>query len=260
MKRVALFFAFIFSFASSGWGQTGYNGVDNDGFIGVYEVNDQYYWWLCVEPEGTPAANFGNSFLADDLSFSDGWDQQNTERQAAYSGNPTAQAALAKQITVMQYVLDEYLPIATLTTPGALLEGSENADHYGNNEAFYNSMFAVQHFLAETYGKTTKVDFTDLSDYIDRWSGDLSAAGIARSDLFQDILADVAAQDGLNFFDTYTATFDDYYIANTLFPLGDPDNWQDALIIAVPVPEPSGAMLIGCFGFAVMVRRWRKLA
>lgn len=264
MKYIVLFCALLLSAAPSLKGQSVFNGVDNDGYIGVYDINDQHFWWLCIEPEGTPAAGPGDGFIANAVSFLEGWDQQNTERRDDYIANGAAQAALAKQVSVMQYVLDSYLPISTLTTPGALLEGSENSAHYGNNEAFYNSMSVVQHFLSETYGKTTKVDFTDMTGYADRWELDLTDAGIARSDLYQSILADVASKDGANFFDTYTA-INSYYIANTLYSLNNTDplasdyNWQDALIIVAPVPEPSGALLIACCGLAVMVRRWRRL-
>lgn len=265
MKRSVLFFVLLLAATAHSMAQSVFNGVDNDGYIGVYDIGDQYFWWLCVEPVGTPAPVAGDGFIGSAVSLFDGWDQQNTERQADYIASAAAQAALPKQISVMQYVLDTYLPISTLTTPGALLEGSENADHYGNNEAFYNSMNAVQQFLAETYGKITKVDFTDMSGYADRWALDNSDAGLARSALFQIILNDVAAKDAANFFATYSVV-NSYYIANTLYSLNNTDpldpnfNWQDALIIVAPVPEPGGALLIGCCGLAVLFRRWRRLA
>lgn len=260
MKFGVLFFSlFLSSFSLLFSQQPGFNGVDNDGYIGVYEIDGRHYWWLCVEPNGSPAADGGDAFLGDDLSIFDGWDQQNTDRQDDYTINPLAVAALSKQVSVIQYVLDAYLPITALTTPGQVLEGSENSAHYGSNNDFYNSMYAVQNFLAELYGKPTHTDFTDLGDFIDRWSGDLSSAGIARSDLYQSILTDIAGKDAADFFDTYVVV-NDYYIANTLFPVGDANNYQDALIIVAPVPEPGGALLIGCFGLAVMLRRWRRLA
>lgn len=247
------------------------NGVDNDGFIGVYEINGQNYWWLCVEPEGTPAASLTESFLADAVGFAVGWDQQNTERQNDYIGSAAAQMALPKQIVVMQYVLDTYLPLTTFSTPGAIQDHTNISANYAGNNDFYNSMYAVQQFLAETYGKNTKIDFTDMSGYADRWASlpTPTLAEEARSALYQDILTDIAAKDAADFFGTYsgsvftasyTALFDEYYLANTLYPLGDINNWQDALIIAIPVPEPSGALLIGCFGLSVLWKRWRKLA
>ncbi len=264
MKLVSLFLATFFTLCTTLLAQqVNITGVDNDGYIGVYEIGGQKYWWLCIEPNSTPGAGFGDQFEANQVSFQAGWDQQNTERQIDYNGDAIAQAALPKQIAVMQYVLDSYLPIATLTTPGALLDGSESSAHYGNNESFYNSLYAVQHFLTEVYGKTHS-DFSAVLAFDNRWDGDLSDAGIARSDLFEDILADVASKNDL-FFATYNVQ-NSYYVANTLFSENntnpnDPDfNWQDALIIVAPVPEPSGALLIGCCGLAVMFRRWRRLA
>ncbi|TDU73407.1 putative secreted protein with PEP-CTERM sorting signal [Prosthecobacter fusiformis] len=263
MKLASRIFYLLLTTTSLAFGQTvAVNGVDNDGYIGVYEINDQHYWWLCIEPVTTPAAIAGEGFFAEQTSLLSGWDQQNTERQLEYSNSLQAQAALSKQVSVMQYVLDTYLPITALTTPGQVLEGSENADFYESNNDFYNSMYAVQHFLTEMYGKPEHTDFTDLADFGDRWleESDFSASGIARSDLYQEILADVALKDGdVNFFNNYLVE-NDYYIANTLFGEASPDNWQDALIIVAPVPEPSGALLIACCGLAMMLRRWRKLA
>lgn len=266
-------FAFLAIFlATSTWVSAqslAVNGSGNDGYIGSYDVNEVYYWWLCVEPEGTPTASSGG-FLAYDVSLAAGWTTQNTERTAFYTTGPdaaAAQAALAKQIDIIEYVLDVYLPISTLSTPGALTQDDANPGYYGNNVAFYNAMFAVQQFLSETYGKPTRTDFTDLAaDYTDRWSGDMSAAGIARSQLFQSILDDIEAKDLANFFAGGYDAINDYFIANTPESLSntnplDPEyNWQDVLLIAIPVPEPSGALMIACCGLAVMMRRWRKLA
>ena len=275
MKFALLLLTLFFALAWSASAQSlPVNGVDHDGYIGVYEIDEQKYWWLCVEPGGTPAANSGDSFLADAVGFADGWDQQNIERQNDYIANSAARDALQKQIVVMQYVLDTYMPWSSFTTPGEIQDHTTVAANYGGYSNFYNSLYAVQQFLTETYGKTTKVDFTDMSGYVDRWASlpTPTAAEQARSDLYQMILADIAAKDGADFFGTYdlgdpsifnsayTAVFDDYYIANTLYPLLDSNNYQDALIIAIPVPEPSGALLIGCFGLSVLWRRWRKLA
>lgn len=262
----SLFIGLLMAVSSASAQSVVVNGVDSDGYIGVYDVNGSKYWWLCIEPNGSQEAGPTDGFIADQLGFSDGWDQQNVERQTLYSGSPAAQAALAKQISVMSYVLDTYLPISTLSTPGALQDYNEQSGFYGNDEAFYNSLNAVQNFLAEVYGKPAHTDFTNLADFVDRWiaANDTSAAGLARSDLFQDILDDVAAKDAANFFNTYTAQ-NSYFTLNTLQPTGnntdptDPNfNWQDALVIAIPVPEPGGALLIGCFGFMVMFRRWRN--
>jgi len=244
------------------------NHVDNDGFGGVYDINGQNYWWMCIEPNGSSATTPGNSsFLADALLFEPGWDQQNTERQNFYQSNPGYYTtAIPTQVRIMEYVLDAYLPWNTLAgASGRFAEQDSNAANYGNDDAFYNAFFAVQNFLSETYGKTVKgdlaTDFDDLNDYLDYNAGNMTAAGIARSSIFQSILNDVETKNAASFFDTYSAQHG-YFIANTLFSVSDPSNWQDALVIAsfTPVPEPSGALLIACCGVVVILRRWRKLA
>lgn len=92
----------------------------------------------------------------------------------------------------MSYVLDTYLP----STPGRFLEQSSNASLYGNDNTLYNSFFVIQNFLAETYGKPVKTDFTDLSDYKffngNSAGNPLSIAG--RELLFASILTDVATR------------------------------------------------------------------
>lgn len=259
MKLASWFFLLILSLAALGQAQAqslAVNGVDHNGYIGVYTINDQNYWWMCVEPTGTPAAESGESFLANQLSILGGWDRQNTERQALYAGDTIAQAALNRQVNLIGYVLDTYLPLDTLLNPAMLPAGSESSARYGNNETFYNSMTVVQHFLAEMYGKPQQSDFSDLSNFTDRWSGvDLTDAGLARSALFQSILQDIEGLDP-SFIDAYV-TQNAYYIANTLFPEADLENWQDALVIVAPVPEPGSALLIGCCGLALLLRRRR---
>lgn len=269
MKFGFLFFALFFTTATIAVGQFA-NGFSNDGYIGTYDINGTHYWWLCVEPEGTPAANLGQSLIADAVSIETGWDNQNTERATLYSNSPAAQAALAKQVNIMEYVLDNFLPISILSTPGALTEDDENSSYYSNDVEFYNAMYAVQHFMSETYGKITRTDFTDLAaDYTDRWAAanDFSASGISRSQLFQSILDAVELADQNDMFDVDYVPTNSYFILNSPYSLAnnsDPTagdfNWQDTLIIAIPVPEPSGALLIACCGLTVMLRRWRKLA
>lgn len=261
----------LFLVATTSWvdAQTiAINGVDRDGYGGVYEIqglasgfDGGNYWWMCIEPNGSPSPGAGGGFIADAISLTDAWDQQNTERLAFYDSNPGYRTtALPLQVSIMSYVLDTYLP----ATPGRFLEHSADASLYGTDDTFYNSFFTIQNFLAETYGKPTKTDFTDLSDYDFYETG--SAAGnpaalAARELLFTSILTDVEdkALNNPTFFDTYTAQ-GTYLVANTLFSEASPDNWQDALIVMTPVPEPSGALLIACTGLAVMLRRFRRLA
>lgn len=268
MKFLSLISALFLSAASLVSGQQVImNGVSTDGYIGVYETSDAFYWWLCIEPEGTPGAGPGSSFFADRLDLAaGGWTSQNTERAADFLA--ISAGIVQKQVGVINYVLDNFLPLATLQSPETLPAGAEIRTNFGNNDAFYNSLYAVQQFIAEVYGKQTHTDFTNLVDFTDRWSGDLSEAGIARSAYFQSILAEVASLDNgndpTNFFSNYTPE-NEYFVASTLYPLGnnvDPTdpafNWQDALIIVAPVPEPSGALLIGCCGLALLMRRWRR--
>jgi hypothetical protein len=269
MKHKKLFLTLLIGFAASAASaQTvGINGVDRDGFGGVYEIagtgfDGGNYWWMCIEPNGSPSAAAGDAFLADALSLSSAWDRHNTERLDFYTNNPSYYStAIPTQVSVMEYVLDTYLPWNLAGPSGRFAEQNANSADYGNDDAFYNAFFAVQNFLSETYGKNVKSDFTDMSDY-SFFAGNATgniAATAARSALFQSILDDVEAKALLNFFDTYTAE-GTYLVANTLFSTSDPQNWQDALIIVAPVPEPSGALLIACTGLVVMFRRFRKLA
>lgn len=242
---------------------TSITGGDNNGSGGVYTIGGQTYWWICVEPSVPGAVDEGQTISADLLSTLDGWDQQNTERLGIYTGDPGLYiTAIPKQVAVMEYVLDTYLPWNTLAgLSGRFAEQDSTSANFANDDAFYNPYFAVQNFVAENYGKAVKEDFTDMSDFMDYYAGDSSAAGIARSGIFQSILSDVELKDAASFFDTYTAQHG-YLIANTLFPEADPNNYQDALIIFsfAPVPEPGSALLIACCGIAVMLRRRRLQA
>lgn len=243
------------------------NGVDRDGYGGVYQIDgpasgfdNGNYWWMCIEPNGSYAPTLGDGFIADALSLTDAWDKQYTERLTDYDNNPGFRTtALPLQVSIMSYVLDTYLP----STPGRFLENSSDSSLYGTDDTFYNSFFVIQNFLAETFGKPAKTDFTDLLTDYAFYEG--NAAGnplsiAARELLFTSILTDVAdkALNNPTFFDTYTAQ-GTYLVANTLFSETSPDNRQDALIIMAPVPEPSGALLIACTGLAVMLRRFRRL-
>lgn len=261
MKLKALLIAALACLGSHVGAQTiAVNGVDDNGSGGVYDINGQNYWWLCIEP-GTPQT--GGAFLAQSAMFAEGWDQQNQERLNFFQSNPSLYSTvIPRQVAVMSYVLDTYLPWNTLAgASGRFAEQSSSSANYGNNDPFYNALFVVQNFLAETYGKTVLEDFTDLSSYVNYFAADMTAAGMARSSLFQLILDDVENLDQLDptFFDTYQAQHG-YSIVNTLYNQADPNNWQDALIIAsfAPVPEPGGALLLGCGGLAWALRRRRR--
>lgn len=233
--------------------------VDDNGVMGVYNISGQHYWWMCIEPN-TPA--LGATITAEQISFIEGWDQQNTQRLNIYQSDPALyyNSVLPKQVAVMSYVLDTYLPWSSMAgTSGRFIEQDQNSGAYASDHSFYNAMMVAQNFLAETYGKATKVDFKTMGDYdnyFDGIVGDPVAA--VRASLFQDILDDVMAKDLANFFATYQAQHG-YMIINTLFDESDPNNWQDGLIIysLAPVPEPGSALLVACCGLVWMLRRRR---
>ncbi|GEP44594.1 hypothetical protein [Brevifollis gellanilyticus] len=276
MKLNALFFTLLFGLAavSAQADPAVINGVDRDGWGGVYQIDgpafdNGNYWWMCMEPNGSPSATISEGFIADAITLLDGWDQQNTTRQNFFINDPSANPAL--QVRVIEYVLDTYLPWNLVGASNRFLEQSSNSSLFGTNDDFYNAFFTVQHFIEEAYGKGNMVDFTDMSEFLHDsqpgdvpWNGGNAAGNIdafnARMALFNSILNDVENKAGIaGFFENYNVQ-GTYIVANTLFPEGDDGNWQDALIILAPVPEPSGALLIACAGIVVMFRRFRRLA
>ncbi len=236
-------------------------GLDNNGdAIGQYVIGGQTYWWMCIEPGAAALSN--QTITAQTLSFQDGWTVQNVERNNIYLSDPTFYASIVpKQVTVMEYVLDTYLPWNTLAgASGIFTEQSGDYHNFSNNDPFYNAMYAVQDFLSQTEGKPPKSDFTNLSDYQDYYAGLGNATDDARSAIFQSILSDVASKDSSGFFATY-AVQHGYFTVNTFYNYADPNNWQDGLTIGsfAPVPEPGGALLIASFGIAWTLRRRRRI-
>lgn len=235
-------------------------GLENDGnAIGQYVIGGDTYWWMCIEP-GPPALS-NATITAQTYSLSQGWDKQNTERYAIYQDDLNNLAgdlynfALPKQVVVMEYVLDTYLPWSLAGASGRFLEQDPSFSAFDNDDTFHNSFFAVQNFLSETYGKVSKTDFTDMSNFVDYFQPLGTPVGDARSTIFQSILTDVEAKDLANFFDTYTAQHQ-YLTVNTFLPENDAANWQDGIII---VPEPGSALLIACCGIAWTIRRRRRI-
>lgn len=256
------------------------NGVDRDGYGGVYEISGAAffdggrYWWMCIEPtSGTTGAGFGQALIADAISLTDAWDQQNTERFNDYQNNGSFYTALPTQVRIMEYVLDTYLPWSEVGVSGRFTEQNSASTNYGTATTFYNAFFTVQNFLADMYGTPGKINFTDIGTTglnpftfeVGNAVGNTTAIA-ARQALFNTIINDVANKATTAFFDTYVVQ-GSYMVANSSFSLAnntDPNaadyNWQDALIILAPVPEPSGALLIVCTGLVVMLRRFRKLS
>lgn len=264
------------------------NGIDldpgpgtipaRDGYGGIYEINGTgfdggTYWWMCAEPvPGTTGAGPGEGLIAQALSLTDAWDQQNQERLNDYTANPGFYTtALPRQVQIMEYVLDKYLPWHLMGTSERFAEQSGVAANFGTNDAFYNAFFTIQNIITNLYGAPAKTDFSDIlagdaspfQFYAGNATGNLAAIA-ARQALFDTIVADI---DGLSnaFIDSYQVQ-GTYLIANSNYSTANnglaPDdatrNWQDALIIVAPVPEPSGALLIACTGLVVMLRRFRR--
>ncbi len=243
-------------------------GVRQVGYGGINNVNGDNFWWFCFEPNGSGAPDpdtgnpADNTFEANILSLSSGWISQNTERFNFFTSNPNLITDVVPvQVKVMQYVMDTYLPWDTLagasgkfTEQMAATSGIDPVDSH----PMYDALLAVQHFGTQVYGNVTKTDFTTFGDFTaPDWVGQgFSPAAItARDTIYNNILTDLQGKSG-SFFDTYTAEHE-YFITNSFFSEGSPQNWQDGIVIG-PVPEPSGALLIGAVGLLVTLRRARK--
>jgi len=274
--RLLLLFSCLFAVSARSQTIT-MDGIGHDGYGGVSAISGSgldggAYWWMCIEPTGgSTSLGEAHGVTVDALSLAAGWDRQNTERLTAFQGNPAFAAALPTQVRVMEYVLDTYLPWDLMGVSGRFAEQSGDSGLFGNDDAFYNSFFTIQNFIADMYGSPGKTDFTDItSGGLDPFVFELgnaegnAASLAARQALFDLILDDVAAKSGTSFFDTYTVQ-GTYLVASSSFPIANntdplaPDfNWEDALIIVSPVPEPGGVLLIGCAGIFVLLRRGRK--
>jgi hypothetical protein len=263
------------------------NGIDRDGFGGTYQIDGSgydngTYWWMCAEPlQGTGGAGSGQSMIANSLSLAGGWDRQNTQRLSDYSSNPGFySSAYTRQINILSYVLDTYLRWDLAGTSGRFSEQSSTAANFGSDDAFYNSFFTVQTVLTNLYGSPARTDYTNISTtdpadsqtkftfFQGNAAGNITALA-SRESLFNTIVNDIDTKAGTTFFDNYTSlgTYmiisSSYSTANNGIDPNDPNasekNWQDALVIVAPVPEPSGALLIACTGLAFMLRRFRRV-
>lgn len=224
-------------------------GVDGtDG--GLLEINQtDPYWWFCVQPDGSkgPIAADPAGYEGDVVSLDYGWTRQTTER-FAFAGNeatPAAQADLALQVNVIEYVLDTYLPWSETTDN--FLENVANpassTDQEANNN-FFNRFYAIQQYVKKLHAKLYQdtAAFTDLSVYSP--ASDLpnvTAAEVARNNFFNAIKADVNDKDATGFFANYDPIHE-YAIVNTFKSQADPLDYQDLIIIGT-VPEPSATLL-----------------
>jgi hypothetical protein len=223
-------------------------GVDGpDGGLLKVDQADPY-WWFCVQPDGSegPISAGPVGYEADVVSLEYGWTRQTTERFTfAGATTPAAQADLALQINVIEYVLDTYLPWNETTNN--FLENVADPASSTDQDAddnFFNRFYAVQQYVKRLHGKLYEdnTSFTDLSLFSP--SSDfqnLTAADVARNNFFNTIKADINNKDAANFFISYDPAHN-YAIVNTFKADADPLDYQDAIIIGA-VPEPSAALL-----------------
>ena len=216
---------------------------------GLLQLNQaDPYWWFCVQPDGSksPLAAGPAGYEADVVTLDYGWTRQTTERFAfAGTATPAAQADLALQVNVIEYVLDTYLPwsettdnfLENVATPPG--DTNQNADN-----DFFNRFYAIQQYVKKLHAKLYQDNsaFTDLSVYSPTSDIPVStAAEIARNNFFNAIKADVNNKDALDFFNSY-APVHEYAMVNTFKSQADPLDYQDTIIIGI-VPEPAASLL-----------------
>ncbi len=236
-------------------------GVDGlDGGLLQIDQTDEY-WWFCVQPDGSegPIAAGPAGYTAEVVSLEYGWTRQTTERFSFTNGtNPAAQADLALQVSVIEYILDAYLPWSE-TTNNFLNNKADpvgNTDQYDNLN-FFNRFYAIQQYVKKLHGKVYEDNtaFTSLSVYSpDSDIPNTSPAEVARNNFFNAIKADINAKAAADFFASYDPVHD-YAMINTFESQGSAADFQDAIIVGA-VPEPSTALL-GLGGLLLCARRRR---
>ena len=236
-------------------------GVDGaDGGLLKVDQSDEY-WWFCVQPDGSSgpiAAPTG--YTADIVSLDYGWTRQTTERFAfAGATNPSAQADLALQVNVVEYILDSYLPWSE-TTDNFLNNKADpvgNTDQYDNLN-FFNRLYAIQQYVKKLHGKLYEDNtaFTSLSLFSpDSDIPNATAAEVARNNFFNAIKDDINTKAAANFFASYDPVHA-YAMVNTFEGIGTANDFQDAIILGA-VPEPSAALL-GLGSLLVLGSRRRR--
>ncbi len=226
-------------------------GLPNRGnSIGQYVISGQTYWWLGINYGAVP---LDNASEADGQinTFPTAWVAQGINRSI---GGPDV---LAKQVAIVQYVLDANLPWDTLAgASGRFLEQNGDYHNYTSNDPFLNAMFAAEAFIGQTEAHSNQLDFTNLSNYTDPFTGLGDATDDARSALFQSILTDVAAKDAAGYFANYSPLHG--YESVSVPILGG--SFMDGLFLAsyAPVPEPRSALLIATCGLVFTLRRRRQ--
>lgn len=224
-------------------------GLPNGGsVIGQYVISGQTYWWLEINPN-TPPLDDATQNGAQINPVALGWATQD------WLNRHVADDALAKQTSIIEYVLDANLPWDTLAgASGRFLEQNGDYHNYTTNDPFLNAMFAAEAFIVQLYPRTTQSDFTNLSDFTDPFASLGDATDDARSALLQSILTDVAAKDAAGYFANYTAQHGYEVVTVPVLDGGG------GLFLAsfTPVPEPGSALLLAVTGLLATLRRRRS--
>jgi len=244
----------------------GVNGPDG-GLLNINKTDP--YWWFCVQPDGSrgPLSAPRGGYEADIVTLDYGWTRQTTDRFAFAGQAPvSAQEDLGRQVNVIEYVLDTWLPWNETTNNflNKVADPASSTDQAADIN-FFNRYYAAQQFIKKLYNKLYDDNngFQDLSLFSPANPfGTATAADQARHDFFNNMVADVRSQALDDLFLFYAAkhdyalvnTFADQYLADGSTP--NPDDWQDAIIIGYPIPEPSTG-LAGLVGIFLLIRRRR---
>ena len=246
-------------------------GVDGpDGGLLKIEKKDPY-WWFCMQPDGSrgPLSAGPVGYEADIVTLEYGWTHQTLNR-FTFAGNAPeqAQSDLARQVNVIEYVLDRWLPWEE-TTNNFLDKVSDpvaSTDQTADDN-FFNRYYAAQQYIKKLYIKLYDDNnaFQDLSVFNpdNPFSTTNGAADLARHDFFESIKQDVQSQALDDFFFSYAPehvynivnTSENQFLADGSTP--NPADWQDAIIIGYPdkIPEPGTTAL--ALGSLLMLGRRR---
>jgi|GEM_PF-4715946 len=246
-------------------------GVDGpDGGLLKIEKKDPY-WWFCVQPDGSRGPLFAGpvGYEADIVTLEYGWTHQALNR-FTFAGNAPEQAQndLARQVNVIEYVLDRWLPWEETNNNFLNKVGDPAAStNQASNDNFFNRYYAAQQFIKKLYNKIYDDNnaFQDLSVFNPEnpFSTTNGAADLARHDFFESIKQDAKSQALDDFFFSYAPehlynivnTSENQYLADGSTP--NPADWQDAIIIGYTdkIPEPATSAL--AVGSLLMLGRRR---
>lgn len=272
------FCAMVLGFSNASAANISSAGVDGTQ-TGLLQLNQtDEYWWFCIQPDGSRGPDLAGpaGYEADLVTLDYGWTLQTTDRfEFAGVQSPQVQADLLAQVNVIEYVMDTYLPWAETTDNFS----EQKEDPVGStnvlaNTPFFNALNSISAYVKLLHGKLYQdaAAFTSLSVYNPTNPfGNFDAAEAARRALFTDIVEDVNAKAGTNFFASYDPihqyavvnTFEDQ-LASTNPDVTNPNDWQDLIVMAsVPqpvfLPEPAGAVM-ACGALLALGARRRRIS